>query len=84
LPEPQSRQTYYELLQAVRDKGAWEDWLQFFLRGVAEVSAQAVESARRILSMRESHRNLITEKLGCSAGNGHRLLELFISTRMCR
>jgi Fic family protein len=69
------RQTYYDLLQATRDKGAWEDWLQFFLKGVAEVSVQATEKARRILSLRETHRNLITEHLGYAAGKGHRVLE---------
>jgi hypothetical protein len=30
---------------------------------------------RRILSMRERHRNLIAENLGFAAGNGHRVLE---------
>jgi Fic family protein len=69
------RQTYYDLLQAIRDKGAWEEWLQFFLRGVAEVSVQATETSRRILTLRETHRNLITENFGYSAGNGHRVLE---------
>ena len=38
------RQLYYESLQRVRDTGAWEDWLSFFLRGVADVSAQATET----------------------------------------
>ena len=69
------RQTYYDLLQTTRDKGAWEDWLQFFLKGVAEVSVQATETARRILSLRETHRSLITEHLGYAAANGHRVLE---------
>ena len=69
------RQTYYELLQSIRDKGAWEDWLRFFLRGVAAVSVQAAETAGRILMLRETHRNLIAENLGYSAGNGHRVLE---------
>lgn len=69
------RQTYYERLQAVRDKGDWEGWLAFFLRGVAETSAEATETARRILLMREEHRAAITEHLGRAAGNGHRILE---------
>ena len=69
------RAAYYEHLQAVRDRGAWEDWLSFFLRGVAEVSTEAVETARRILLLRESHRAAITEHLGRAAGNGHRVLE---------
>jgi Fic family protein len=69
------RQDYYERLQAVRDQGAWEAWLAFFLRGVAEVSEQATETARLILSLREEHRRAITDHLGRAAGNGHRVLE---------
>jgi Fic family protein len=69
------RTAYYEHLQAVRDTGDWERWLAFFLRGVTEVSAQATETARCILALRERHRALITEHFGRSAGNGHRLLE---------
>lgn len=69
------RNEYYELLQATRDQGAWEAWLAFFVRGVEEVSREATETARRILALRESHRNIITDKLGRAAGNGHRVLE---------
>jgi len=69
------RQQYYECLQSVRDQGTWEDWLVFFLQGVVEVSGQATETARRILGLREEHRNAITQNLGRAAGNGHRVLE---------
>jgi Fic family protein len=69
------RATYYDHLQAVRDRGEWEGWLAFFLRGVAEVSAEATTTARRILVLREEHRAIITERLGRAAGNGHKLLE---------
>lgn len=69
------RQAYYDHLQAVRDAGAWEEWLAFFLRGAIEVSGQATETARRILSLREQHRRAITDSLGRAAGNGHRVLE---------
>jgi Fic family protein len=69
------RQQYYEHLQAVRNDGAWEEWLQFFLRGVFEVSGQATETARRILSLREQHRLAITEKIVRAAANGYRVLE---------
>jgi Fic family protein len=71
----QHRQAYYEHLQAVRDRGAWEDWLAFFLRGVVSVAAEAAETARRILHLREQHRKAITAKLGRAAGNGHKVLE---------
>ena len=71
----QHRQAYYEHLQAVRTRGAWEPWLAFFLRGVIEVAAEAAETARRILQLREQHRTAITTHLGRAAGNGHKVLE---------
>jgi len=58
------RQAYYDHLQAVRDSGDWEGWLTFFL-----------QTARRILQMREEHRSVIAENMGYAAGNGHRVLE---------
>ena len=69
------RQSYYEHLQAVRDLGAFEAWLRFFLTGVIEVSLEASVTARRILVLREQHRELIADRLGRTAGNGHRMLE---------
>lgn len=71
----QNRTTYYEHLQAVRDRGAWESWLAFFLRGVIEVADEAAETARRVLRLREEHRAAITTQLGRVAGNGHKVLE---------
>lgn len=69
------RQDYYEHLQAVRDRGDWEGWLEFFLRGVFAVSQQASETAGSILRLREAHRQAITDRLAGSAANGHRTLE---------
>jgi Fic family protein len=71
----QRRQEYYDRLQAVRDSGDWEGWLEFFLRGVTDVSAQAADTARRVLLLREEHRTSIAEGLGRAAGNGHRILQ---------
>jgi Fic family protein len=69
------RPAYYEHLQAVRDGGAWEAWLVFFLQGVVEVAGEAAETARRVLQLREQHRAAITAQLGRAAGNGHKVLE---------
>ncbi len=69
------RQEYYDRLQAVRDTGDWEGWLVFFLRGITEVSQEASGMAGRILTLREAHRDAITEHLGRVAGNGHRVLD---------
>jgi len=69
------RGEYYDRLQAVRDAGDWEGWLSFFLCGVVAVSAQATDTARRILALRAGHRTRITEHFGRAAGNGHKVLE---------
>lgn len=69
------RTEYYERLQGVRDAGDWEGWLTFFLKGVSEVSAEANLTVRRILALREAHREAITNHLGNAAGNGQRVLE---------
>ena len=69
------RAEYYDRLQAVRDRGDWEGWLAFFLRGVAEVSREATHTAAAILRMREKYRARITEQLGRAAANGHRVME---------
>ena len=69
------RESYYNHLQDVRDRGDWEGWLRFFLRGIKEVSAEASATAGKILLLRERHRMTITENLGHAAGNGHRVLE---------
>ena len=70
----QHRSEYYDRLQSVRDGGDWEGWLTFFLRGAAAVSGEAAATVRRILTLREEHRALVTERLGRAAADGHRVL----------
>jgi len=50
------RQQYYDLLQAVRDRGDWESWVEFFLTGVIETANESVETARRLLKLFEQDR----------------------------
>lgn len=71
----QYRTEYYEALQRTRDVGDWEGWLKFFLRGVGSVAAQATNTAREIVDLRENHRSIITDNFGSSGANGARLLE---------
>lgn len=54
------RSTYYDLLQQVRERGAWEVWLEFFLNGVAEAAEQAIDTAARVMDLFEKDR----EKIG--------------------
>ncbi len=53
------RQQYYDLLQAVRDRGDWEAWIEFFLTGVVETANEAVETARQLLTLFEEDRTKI-------------------------
>ena len=50
------RGTYYDRLMAIRYDGDWEGWLGFFLTGVATVSREAEQTARRIVELREQLR----------------------------
>jgi Fic family protein len=72
------RDEYVDRLQAVRDEGAWEEWLAFFLDGVAQVATEATEIATRILELRERDRARIGSRVGRRAANALALLdELF-------
>lgn len=45
------RQEYYRRLNAVRDDGDWEGWLDFFLDGVTTIANEAVTTTRDLFSM---------------------------------
>jgi len=47
------RRRYYELLLAVTRDGAWGDWLDFFLVGVAQQARDASERAARLQDLRK-------------------------------
>lgn len=57
------RQAYYDHLQLVRETGDWEEWLQFFLKGVIETANQAISTAQAILNLFTEDRKKI-ESLG--------------------
>jgi Fic family protein len=56
------RADYYRLLQEVRERGAWEAWLEFFLEGVAETANQAFDAASRIVDLFKQDRERINEQ----------------------
>jgi Fic family protein len=69
----QRRAEYYARLQAVRDEGAWEAWLRFFLDGVAETSQASATAAMSILGLRE--RDLVRVREGCRSPSAPRLID---------
>lgn len=71
------RQTYYELLNAVRLSGDWETWLEFFADAVVASATQAATSARRLLELASADGRRI-EALGRAAASAlaiHRALQ---------
>jgi Fic family protein len=71
------RQTYYELLNAVRLTGDWETWLEFFADAVVASATQAAASAKRLLDLASTDSRRI-EGLGRAAVSAlaiHRALQ---------
>ena len=52
------RQEYYDRLLAVSQSGAWEEWLQFFLRGVSSQAQDTVSRLNRLERLRIQYQAL--------------------------
>ena len=50
------RPEYYERLQAVRERGELQEWIQFFLTAVAAQAEDAVARAEQLVDLRERYR----------------------------
>jgi len=46
------RRDYYDLLNAVRTRGAWLDWVRYFLAGISDSARAAVRQADAVLALR--------------------------------
>ncbi|MCX5844399.1 MAG: Fic family protein [Deltaproteobacteria bacterium] len=57
-----SRQEYYDRLNMVRDTGNYEQWVDYFLKGVVDIAGSAMATARQILELQSNHRRLLWEK----------------------
>ena len=67
------RQQYYDGLLRVSATGNWEEWLSYFLIGVAEQAQDAVRRVRRLRTVQEQHRQTLLERRETS--NAMRLLD---------
>lgn len=56
------RQEYYDRLNLVREKGDYEQWIQFFLKGVIWTSGSALETIKQILALADQHKKLLLHK----------------------
>ena len=70
----QNRNTYYDLLQEVRQHGTWETWLEFFLEGITISTKQAITTASAINNLFEQDYQKIST-LGRSRFSCEQVLE---------
>jgi Fic family protein len=75
-----NRSEYYQHLRAVQDTGDWEGWLRYFLRGVADVATNSLETASRVLELREQDRDRVVAAFGNGSGNALRVLDALFHT----
>lgn len=72
----QHRDLYYEKLNAIRKTGDWEDWLEFFLEGVAETATDAKNTLLKIKKMFDKDDELV-EGVGRARESASRVLAEF-------
>lgn len=72
----QHRDLYYEKLNAIRKTGNWEDWLEFFLEGVAETATDAKNTLLKIKKMFDKDDELV-EGVGRARESASRVLAEF-------
>jgi Fic family protein len=68
-----TRRDYYDGLRAVTERSAWEDWLLYFLNGVARQSEDALSRAERINQQLDQWRERVSRT---GSGVALRLLDL--------
>jgi len=55
-------QEYYQYLLDVSQRGAWRQWIEFFLQAVVEQSGDAVKRARRLLDLHLNYYQISLER----------------------
>ena len=69
-----NRAEYYDRLMDVRFKGAWEQWIKFFLKGISEVANEATSSAKNIIDLKEDLSDALSANI--TGGYWQKLLDL--------
>ncbi len=74
----QHRETYYELLNRTRHDGDWENWLLFFLEGVAAIANNAFEVASQLNRLFREDRDRISANARQRANSALRIHEILM------
>lgn len=69
-----NRSEYYRQLTSVRERGTYEEWIEFFCNSLLESAKDSVGSLKNLVDLHNRSTATITENLGRTAANGQRLL----------
>lgn len=69
-----NRSEYYRQLTSVRERGTYEEWIEFFCNSLLESAEDSVGSLKNLVDLHNRSTATITENLGRTAANGQRLL----------
>jgi Fic family protein len=58
-----TKEQYYTLLQSVRDKNTWEDWLVYILEGVKQTAIQTIEKVKVISETMMEYKHRIRNEI---------------------
>lgn len=58
----QNKSDYYRLLQEVRTKNNWEDWILYMLKGIEKTAIETIKQINRINDLFIETQNLVQEK----------------------
>lgn len=68
------RDEYYQRLQAVRERGEVQQWLQFFFEAIASQASDAVKRAEALTDLREDYR----KRLHGSRSRAHEVVDMLL------
>lgn len=57
-----TKQDYYRLLQAVRDEGAWEEWILYILEGVAQTAQHTIHLVNSFKTIMQEYKHRMREE----------------------
>ena len=64
-----NRKRYYELLNNIRIRGEFEEWIKFFIGGICEISEDAITSIQKIVELKNTDMKKIRELSGSNISN---------------
>lgn len=70
------RSEYYRQLTSVRERGTYEEWIEYFCASLLESAKDSIGSLKSLVDLHNRSTATITENLGRTVANGQRPLSL--------